>query len=612
MKNKISIDKRVLFLIIFGAIYLAAVITFSAASIDKRIEAIVFTVLLLIVGARTAINAFKDFISEPFNEGVLMVIAAVGAMLLGEFAEAVAVMFFFAVGEEFEEHAERRSEQAIEKLYSMLGETAVIIKDGKKKEIAVENVSVGDVLFVKAGERVVCDGVLDSDEGYFDTSMISGESVPKRIKRGGAVLSGYLCVSAPVLVKAEKTAERSSAASIIELIKEAETKKAKSEKFIRKFASIYTPAVIIAAALVAIVPPILGGDPVFFVRCALNFLVISCPCALVISVPIAFFSGVGKAFENGIIVKGSAAIETADMAKYYVFDKTGTLTKGDFTVKKVFPEDKKDLILKVAKSLEEHSSHPIARAIVNAYDGELFDARAVKEIAANGLIGILSGKKACVGTAGFLKENGFKPVSAEGCDTVVYVGFDGVLGYISVGDRLKDGAKELVSDLSRLRITPVMLTGDTEISAENVAKELGIENFKAELKPKDKVESVEKLKNGGKTLFVGDGINDAPVIASADVSVAMGSGSDIAADTADIVICDDDVKKVLKLKKIARSTMRVVRLNIAGSIAVKAAVFLLSLFGLAPLYLAVIADVGVMVAATLNSFALSAKKGFDK
>lgn len=605
---KIFENKDFLKLIIFGSLFLAAVVIFAIVGADHRIKLAAYLLLYVAVGYETIIGAVKEFTKEPFNEDFLMLVASIGAFVLGEYAEAVAVMYFFSVGEFFEEFAEKKSEDAIESLYGMFSEVATVIVDGKQVEKDVSSVVADDILFIKAGERVCADGILLDEDRYFDTSMITGESKPKRIEKGGLVRSGYIAIGSSATVKATLSAENSSAAKIIELIKESGEKKAKSEKFITGFSKIYTPVVIALALAVAFLPLAFGGELSVWAKRALNLLVISCPCALVVSVPIAFFAGVGRAFGKGVIVKGSAVMESVTKARNYVFDKTGTLTKGEFSVLKVYPENEKDEILKLAKSLEIHSAHPIAHAISDFYNGEIYPVNLVREIAGNGLIGELMGEKVCVGKATFLEKNGFSVPKVDKAGTVVFVGHKSVAGYILIGDELKDGAKDLINTLKADGKKTVVLSGDNRSSVGAIAGELGVDDFAAELLPEEKVQRVEDLKKSGKTLFVGDGINDAPVISSADVSVAMGSGSDVASDCADVVICDDDIGKIGVLRKTAKKTMGVVWTNICGSIAVKAVIFALSVFGLAPLYLAVIADVGVMVLATLNSFRLSVGK----
>ena len=593
-----------------GMVYHAAIIAFRFIDASYWVRFAVFGAICVFVGFKTIIGAFKEIKEEPFNEDMLMLTATVGAFALSEFAEGVAVMLFFAVGELFEDYAERRSERAIERLYEMMSEVATVIYDSKPREVAIEDVAAGDELLVRSGERVAADGVLLSDEAFFDTSMITGESKPKRFEKGESVKSGYLAVGRAVSVRAERTAALSSAAKIIELIKEAEGKKAKSEKFITKFARIYTPVVIALAFVVALVPSFITGEYALWIKRALGVLVISCPCALVVSVPIAFFAGVGKAFERGVVLRGSSALERVNRADVFVFDKTGTLTEGSFEVKSVYPEEQKEEILKIAASLEKYSAHPVAKAITSAYCGETYEASEVREIPSNGLIARLFGKTAVAGSEKFVNKNGYAIKCDKAGDTVVCVAYGDVVGYITVGDRVRDGAKELIAGLNAEGKKTVMLTGDNAACASAYAAALGVVSYSSELSPEDKVKAVENLKKQGTVMFAGDGINDAPVIAAADVSVAMGSGSDVAADCADVVLTDDDVKKLSTLRRISKRTMRVVYANIFGSIAVKAALFIMSVFGFVPMWLAVFGDVGVMILATVNSFGLSLGKNF--
>lgn len=597
-------------IISIGVLYLAAILVFHFVDCNVWIERGIYIALYLAVGYEVVIHAFKEFKEEPFNEEFLMLLASVGAFALGDFAEAVAVMFFFSVGELFEDYADERSERAIETLVGMMSKTATVVKDGGFVCVDVSRIQVGDRLMVKAGERVAADGLLESEEGFFDTSMITGESNPERITKGEAVRSGYTVVGAPVTISASARAEESSAAKIISLIKDAQDKKAKSEKFITHFAKIYTPIVIGLALIVAFLPPIFGAELSVWVGRALNLLVISCPCALVVSVPIAFFVGIGNAFSKGIIVKGSATLEKTGRISVYAFDKTGTLTEGKFNVKSIMTDGDENEILRLAASIESFSSHPIAKAITRACEDKglkLSDVENVSEIAGNGLIGELNGEKLLVGSRAFLEKNGVVAERAETGDTVVYLAYGDILGAIVIGDKIKVGAKELVSELNAKKKSTAILTGDNGPCAESYAKEIGVGEYYAELSPSDKVERVETLKRNGEVLFVGDGINDAPVLSCADVSVAFGSGSDVAADCADVVIVGDDIRKISELRKIAKRTTAVAYANIIGSIAVKICLFALSIVGSLPLWLAIFGDVGVMVLATLNSFALGLK-----
>ena len=594
--------------IIVSVLYAAAIVVFRFAESPWWAELAVYLALYLAVGYEIIFSAVKNLIKEPFNEDFLMLVASVGAFALKDFPEAVAIMLFFSVGELFEDYAENKSERAIESLYDMIADTATVIRNGVLSEIDGKDVAVGDILLVKAGERISADGVISEGETFVDTSMITGESTPEKVAVGDAVCSGYIVLSSPVKMEAKKTVEDSSAAKIIELIKESEEKKSKSERFITRFARIYTPVVILAALLVAFVPLAFGEQFSVWAYRAINLLVISCPCALIVSVPIAFFAGVGKAFANGMIVKGSSALERVTKADVFAFDKTGTLTKGEFSVLSVEPSSEREKILKVAAGLEVYSSHPIASAITKAFDGEGFKATDVVEIAGGGLKGEINGKLALVGNKKLMTDNGVVPPAFEETGTDVYVYYDGLCGVIKVGDGLKDNSGNLVDNLKKCGVRSYILTGDNETSAKSAAEAVGADGYYASLLPQDKVEIVKKLKSQGNVCFVGDGINDSPALAEADLSIAMGSGSDIAADCADAVIVGNDPMKITDLKKIAKRTMNVVNVNVIGSVAVKAAIFVLSILGLAPMWLAVFSDVGVMVLATANSMRLSSVK----
>ena len=612
MKKFIAEKFDLLKVITVGMLFIAAIILFHTAlsSANVWVKFGTFFVLYLAAGYETIIGAFKEFREEPFNEEFLMLVASIGAFALSEFAEAVAIMLFFAVGELFEDYAEEKSEKAIEDLYGMISDVATVVIGNELKSVDVKDINVGDVLLVRSGEKCAVDGVVTEGESFVDTSMITGESVPKRICVGDKVRSGFVVSGAPVKIRAEKRAEDSSAAKIIELIKDAEEKKAKSEKFITKFAKVYTPVVIALALIVAFLPLAFGGSIFVWGARGINLLIISCPCALVVSVPIAFFAGVGKAFENGVIVKGSSVMERASRVKTYAFDKTGTLTKGEFKVLGVYPEDKREDLLQIAASVERYSSHPIASAIVSAYRGEIVAVDNVEEIAGNGLIGVLNGEKVCVGNKRLMDAQGVDTKDLIGEGTLVYVFSKDLVGLIVIGDESKENSRDLIKELKAEKKRVVMLTGDNAASAGSFARSLGIDEYKGAMLPEDKAKAITEYKTDGLVCFVGDGINDSPVLAAADLSVAMGSGSDIAAECADVVICGDDPYKVRKLNKISRSTMRVVYGNIVCSIAAKLAIFACSVFLPVPMWAAVFADVGVMILATLNSFRLSLKKNF--
>ncbi len=593
--------------IITAVMTAAATVIFHFVEAENYVKLIVYVAIYLFIGYETIFGMIKEFIKTPFNEDFLMVVATVGAFVLGEYFEAVAVMLLFAVGELFEDYAEERSERAITALAELMPEEATILVDGKEKKIKSDDVAVGDKLLVKTGDRIVCDGVVIDGAATVDNSMLTGESKPISALNGNLVNSGAVIGSGYLVVEVKAVSAKSSANKILELVKEESEKKAGKEKFITKFAKIYTPIVIATAVLVAALPPIFGASFAEWVKKALNLLVISCPCALVISVPLAYFSGVGNAFSKGIIVKGGAALEKAAQIDAILFDKTGTLTSGRFEVKAVYPEENKNEILKTAATLEKYSNHPIAVAVLSAAEGETDEVPDIEEIAGMGL----SSKKArlLVGNAKLMERAGLNIESDDTCDTVVYVAKNGaLLGKIYIGDSVKEGANEVIDGLIRSGKKVAMLTGDRISTAEKVAAELGISDYRAELMPEDKKNAVEEYSKTKRVAFVGDGINDAPSLAASHLAIAMGSGTDVAALCSDVIITDDNVKKIPHLLKIAKKTARIVKENIYGSIAVKVCVLVLSVVISVPMWAAILADVGVMAIACLNSMRLAARR----
>ena len=578
----------------------AAAIVFDVFNVEGVIPVITYVALYLFIGYEAIIGMIKEFVSSPFNEDFLMVVATVGALVLGEYVEAIAVMTLFTLGEVFEEFAEIRSENAIVTLTELMPEKATILTGEGESEVATDDVKEDDVLVVKTGDRVVCDGVVLKGKALVNTSMITGESVPITALTGVFVNSGAIISNGYLEIKVTATADRSSASRILELVKEETGKKAKKEKFIKSFAKVYTPAVLVAALLVAFVPALFGGTIAVWVKRALNLLVISCPCALVISVPLAYFAGVGSAFRRGIIVRGGAALERAAEIDEVVFDKTGTLTKGDFKVLSVTPEAEREKVLLIAAMLEQYSNHPIAQAIKEAYGRGVESVDGVEEIAGQGLkAGALA-----VGNAKLMASLGIEAGKARG-GTVVFVAENNELvGSIEIGDAVKKSASAAVGTLKKGGVGVRMLTGDNLVSASAVAKSVGIEDFRAELMPEDKLTIVEGLAKDKKVAFVGDGINDAPALAASHLAIAMGGGTDVASLCSDVVLTDNDVRKIPTLFSLAKKTSRIVKENIFVSIGVKVAALVLSVMGIAPMWLAILADVGVMAAACLNSMRL--------
>ena len=550
---------------------------------------------------------------QVFDENFLMSVATVGAFGCGEYPEAVAVMLFYQVGELFQSVAVDRSRKSISALMDIRPDYANIEQNGELVQVDPEEVSVGDVIVVKAGERVPLDGTVLEGTSSLDTAALTGESLPRDVQAGDEVVSGCVNLTGVLHVKVNKPFGESTVAKILDLVENSSSKKAKAENFITKFARYYTPAVVFAALALAALPPLLGMGPwLMWVQRALNFLVVSCPCALVISIPLSFFGGIGGASKQGILVKGGNYLEALAQAGIVVFDKTGTLTKGTFEVTAVHPQQVGEgELLELAALAERFSDHPISRSIQAACQSAPDPNRVTdaKEIAGHGVQAVVDGKTVLAGNQKLMDQ--FHIPFEDACHhvgTIIHVAVDGVyMGHIVISDQVKEGAKETLRDLKAagMRKT-VMLTGDSQAVGQAVARQLGLDEVHAELLPGDKVDQVERLlqSKGPKEqlVFVGDGINDAPVLSRADIGVAMGAmGSDAAIEAADIVLMDDDLKKLPVAVRIARKTLRIVRENIVFALAVKFLVLILSAVGKANMWWAVFADVGVSVIAILNS-----------
>jgi len=552
---------------------------------------------------------------QVFDENFLMALATVGAFAVQQYSEAVAVMLFYQVGELFQNYAVNRSRQSISDLMDICPEYANIEEDGQLKQVDPDDVSVGDIIVIKAGERIPLDGRVISGDSMIDTSALTGESVPRRVRAGDEMISG--CVNGSGLLRVEVTKEfdDSTVARILELVENASSKKAPVENFITRFARYYTPAVVIGAVVLAVLPPLfLGQSWAEWVRRACTFLVISCPCALVISVPMSFFSGIGAASKKGVLVKGSNYLETMAKLHTVVFDKTGTLTKGEFKVAEIHSVDgdekKQSMVLELAALAESYSDHPISRSIRDAWGKKLDQSRVsdAEEISGHGVKVKIDGKTVLAGNGKLMDKEGISYTECASVGTVVYVEEEGkFLGSIVIADGIKDGVKDAIRSLKRAGVSKtVMLTGDKRNVAEAVAKEIGLDEVHAELLPGDKVDRVEALlkalPEGRKLAFVGDGINDAPVLSRADVGIAMGSmGSDAAIEAADVVLMDDDPRKIADIVRISRKTMGIVMQNIVFALGVKFVVLAMGAFGVANMWEAVFADVGVSVIAILNA-----------
>ena len=579
---------------------------------NKIVLFVIYLVPYLVIGYDIVYKAARNIShGQVFDENFLMMIATFGAFGVGEYSEAVAVMLFYQVGELFQGYAVGKSRQSISDMMDICPEYANIEEDGVLKQVDPDDVEVGSIIVVKPGERIPLDGIVVEGESLIDTAALTGESVPRSAKAGDEIISGCVNGSGTLKVKTTKEFDDSTVAKILELVENASSKKAKVENFITRFAKYYTPVVTIGAVILAILPPlIIGGGWAEWIQRACIFLVISCPCALVISVPLGFFGGIGAASKIGVLVKGSNYLEAVAEMTTIVFDKTGTLTKGEFKVTDVITENgSKEELIELAALGEGYSNHPIANSIREAYGKELDLNRVTntEEIAGHGIKAVIDGKTVLLGNEKLMKSESIFYTSCKSMGTVVYVACNGVFeGAVVISDTIKDGAKEAIRDMKQVGVRhTVMLTGDRREAAETVAQTLGIDEVHAELLPGGKVEQVEALlkaeKEKERLAFVGDGINDAPVLTRADIGIAMGSmGSDAAIEAADIVLMDDDVTKIASVVKIARKTLRIVKQNIVFALAIKALVLILGALGMANMWEAVFADVGVSVIAILN------------
>ena len=583
------------------------------------LQLVAFLIPYAIIGWDVLWKAVRNIRNgQVFDENFLMALATVGAFGTGEFAEGVAVMLFYQVGELFQGYAVGRSRQSIASLMDIRPDYANLERADGIEEVDPDEVSIGDIIVVKAGEKIPLDGIVLEGTSSLDTAALTGESLPRDVKPGDDVISGCINQSGLLRVQVTKEFGESTVAKILDLVENSSSKKAKAENFITKFARYYTPAVVIGAVLLAVLPPIvLGGGWTDWIHRALIFLVISCPCALVISVPLGFFGGIGGASRAGILVKGGNYMEVLAGVDTVVFDKTGTLTKGVFRVTSIHPQAAggctKEQLLELAAYAEQYSNHPISRSIKDAYressaaeiDGSRIEQ--VEEVSGHGVRAKIDGRTVCVGNDKLMKEIGADWHPCHNMGTTIHVAIDGVyVGHLVISDEIKPGIREALAALKAQGVKKtVMLTGDAKAVGENVAKQLGLDEVHAELLPADKVNQVEKLlakQNRGKLAFVGDGINDAPVLSRADIGIAMGAmGSDAAIEAADVVLMDDKVEKIALAMQISRKTLRIVRQNIVFALGVKGIILILGALGMANMWEAVFADVGVAVIAILNS-----------
>lgn len=596
-------------------IALSAVIFITALflPIDGWMKLVVFAVPYLIAGHEVIIGAFKKIVHGDFlGEDFLMTVASVGAFCIGEYHEAVLVMLLYRVGSLFESYALGKSRRSIAELMDIRPDKAHVITEAGVKTMRPQSVHPGATILVSPGERIPLDGEIIDGISTIDTSSLTGESVPRNVSVGGAVLSGCINISSPIRIKVTSSYAESTATRILELVEGASAKKSRQESFISRFSRIYTPIVVLSALVIAVVPPIFSGEWAEWIRRAIVFLVVSCPCALVISVPLSFFGGIGCGSRNGILIKGSNYLEALSRAKTFVLDKTGTITEGKFTVSDVFPEGVSEQeLLDIAAAAEYYSNHPIARSIKEASSApepEEGSIMYVEEQPGHGVTAFVNGRQVYVGNASLLFDHGILCSTPRRNGTAIHVAVDGTYwGYILISDKLKEGTFDALESLRHQGANNlVMLTGDMLSVARPFASSLNFDMVKAELLPSGKVSAVEYLlatKADNSTLaFVGDGVNDAPVLARADVGIAMGAfGSDAAIEAADVVLMDDDIRKLPLAMKIARDTVNIVHQNIAIALIVKFTILILGIFGLAPIGLAVFGDVGVLIIVIFNA-----------
>lgn len=605
MKKKLGLIIISLLLFLF-----AIIVKFENAWINN----IIFIISYLLVGTKIIKEAIENIAKgEVFDENFLMAIATIGAFCIGEFPEAVAVMLFYQIGELFQDYAVDKSKESIASLMDIRPDYANVNRNSKIEKVNPNEVRIGDIILVKPGEKIPLDGTITDGKSMLDTSALTGEAVPRKVSIGDNVLSGCINKNGLLTIKVTKEFGESTVSKILDLVENASSKKSQSEKFITKFAKYYTPIVVVIALLLAVIPPIILRDTTFieWLYRALTFLVVSCPCALVISIPLGFFGGIGGASKIGVLIKGSNYLEMLSNTETVVFDKTGTLTKGVFEVQEVKAIGiSEEELIKIVAHAESFSNHPVAESVKNSYNKEINKELITKteEISGQGIMALVEGKEVLVGNDKLMKQRNIAYEECEKIGTILYVAINNTFaGYILISDKIKEDSKIAIEELKKLNIKKtIMLTGDRKEVGEAVAKELNLDEVYTELLPNEKVQKVEELikekSENGKIAFVGDGINDAPVLALSDIGIAMGGlGSDAAIEAADIVIMTDETSKISKAIKISQKTMRIVNENIVFAIAVKIIVLMLSAVGIATMWEAVFADVGVSILAIINS-----------
>lgn len=599
--------------IIIGAAVLATAVLLSLN--NEWLQIALFIISYIIVGGDVVKRAVKNiFKGQVFDENFLMSIATIGAFFIGEYPEGVAVMLFYQVGELFQSYAVGKSRKSIASLMDIRPDYANVKKGDELVKVDPDEVQIGDIIVIKAGEKIPLDGKVIEGSSMIDTSALTGESVPREVEVGSDILSGYININGVITAEVTKEFGESTVSKILDLVENASSKKSNSEQFITKFARYYTPVVVIIAVFLAIIPPLVIDGATFsdWIYRALAFLVVSCPCALVISIPLSFFGGIGGASKKGVLVKGSNYLEALAETEIVVFDKTGTLTKGVFNVQEIHPEGvSKEELLELTAHAESYSNHPISLSLKRAYSKEIDNGRIsdVEEISGHGVIATVDGKKVMAGNIKLMKMMDIPYFKGELIGTIVHVAVNNkYIGYIVIADEVKEDSAQAIKELKAANIKQtVMLTGDNKSIGSKVAKELGLDKVYAELLPADKVEKLEELfsqkSKKGKLAFVGDGINDAPVLARADIGIAMGGlGSDAAIEAADVVIMTDEPSKIATTMKISKKTLKIAHQNIVFAIGIKIIVLILSAFGITTMWAAIFADVGVTIIAVLNAF----------
>lgn len=599
-------ERNTLFRILFSLAGIALLLLFD---FNEPIRLIGYLLIYLLIGYDVVKKAVMNIVKgKIFDENFLMSVATIGAMLIGEYPEAVAVMLFYQIGEYFQGLAVSHSRKSIRELMTIRPETAHVQTAEGLMTVNPEDVQIGQFVLVKPGERVPLDGTIIEGESLVDTSALTGESVPKSVYVGETVLSGFINKNKPFLVRVEKSYENSTISKLLELVENASSKKAPAENFITKFARYYTPVVVGLAVLLAVLPPLVVSGAAFseWIYRALTFLVISCPCALVISVPLSFFGGIGGASKIGVLVKGSNYLELLAQTETVVFDKTGTLTKGDFSIQTIDTKIDPKIFMQYVASAEQFSTHPIAQSVLEGYAGPLLPTANIQEFAGEGILAEVDGKQVLVGNHKLMERFEISFPSSQEIGTLLYLAIDqSYSGYLVIADTLKEDAVDALVQLKQAGVkNTVMLTGDSKKIADHIGKQVGVDKIYSELLPEDKVQRLEEIlqSNNKKTAFVGDGINDAPVLARADVGIAMGGlGSDAAIEAADVVIMNDQPSKIAEAIHLAKKTLKIVKQNIVFAIGIKILVLSLGAFGFASMGDAVFADVGVTVLAVLNA-----------